>query len=126
VLTIGDFDRVITARLPKRGDRVNIFAPEIVVWAYEGPPEQALQALLDLVHPDHPDVPTTDYSPLYTRRTDDESRILDTLADEPEEGNDSDDDGLPGVPASKSLTLGSSVIAQSDCLCWWAILGLNQ
>jgi hypothetical protein len=63
VLTIQDFDRVITARLPKRGNRVDIFAPEAVVWTYEGPPEQALRALLDLVHPDHPDAPTIDYSP---------------------------------------------------------------
>ncbi|MGH3803752.1 MAG: hypothetical protein ACRDTD_27195 [Pseudonocardiaceae bacterium] len=61
VLTIRNFDRVITARLPKRGDRIDIFAPEVVVWAYEGPPQQAIRALLDLVHPDHPDAPTTDY-----------------------------------------------------------------
>jgi integrase len=38
---------------------------------------------------------------LYTRRTDDESRILDALIDEPGEGDDfDDDDGLSGVPAS--------------------------
>jgi integrase len=38
---------------------------------------------------------------LYTRRTDNENRILDALTDEPGEGNDSDDDdGLSGVPAS--------------------------
>jgi integrase len=38
---------------------------------------------------------------LYTRRTDNESRILDALTDEPGEGDDSDDDdGLYGVPAS--------------------------
>jgi integrase len=38
---------------------------------------------------------------LYTRRTDDESRILDALTDEPEEGSDSDDDDGPsGVLAS--------------------------
>jgi hypothetical protein len=31
LLTIRDFDRVITARVPKR-DGVDIFAPEVVVW----------------------------------------------------------------------------------------------
>jgi hypothetical protein len=61
VLTIRNFDLVTTARLPKRGDRIDIFAPEVVVWAYEGPPQQAIRALLDLVHPEHPDAPTTDY-----------------------------------------------------------------
>ncbi len=61
LLTIRNFDRVTTARLPKRGDRVDISAPEVVVWAYEGPPQQAIRALLDLVYPEHPDAPTTDY-----------------------------------------------------------------
>ncbi|MGH3857821.1 MAG: hypothetical protein ACRDR6_30905 [Pseudonocardiaceae bacterium] len=61
LLTVRDFDRVITARLPKR-DGVDIFAPEVVVWAYEGPPQQALRALLELVHPSHPDAPTGEYS----------------------------------------------------------------
>jgi hypothetical protein len=60
LLTIRDFDRVTTARVPTR-DTVDIFAPEIVVWSYEGPPQRALRALLDLVHPGHPDAPTTDY-----------------------------------------------------------------
>ena len=60
LLTIRDFDRIITARVPGRGV-VDIFAPEIVVWAYEGPPQRALRALLDLVHPAHPDAPTTGY-----------------------------------------------------------------
>lgn len=32
---------------------------------------------------------------LYTRRTDDESRILDALTDEPGEGDDPDDDDGP-------------------------------
>jgi hypothetical protein len=31
----------------------------------------------------------------------------------------------PGI-ADYLLTLGPSVIGQSDSLCWWAILGLNQ
>ncbi len=61
LVTIRDFDRVTTARVPARGSRVDIFAPEVVVWAYEGPPQQALRALLDLVHPAHPDAPTADY-----------------------------------------------------------------
>ncbi|MGH4008629.1 MAG: hypothetical protein ACRDTH_10830 [Pseudonocardiaceae bacterium] len=61
LLTICDFERVITARAPKQGRRVDIFAPEVVVWAYEGPPQHALRALLRLVHPAHPDAPTTDY-----------------------------------------------------------------
>ncbi|MGH3570376.1 MAG: hypothetical protein ACRDUW_00855 [Pseudonocardiaceae bacterium] len=60
LLTVRDFDRVITARVPTR-DAVDIFAPEVVVWAYEGPPQQALRALLDLVDPAHPDAPTGEY-----------------------------------------------------------------
>lgn len=46
--------------MPKRGS-VDIFALEVVVWAYEGPSHHALRALLELVHPAHPDAPTTDY-----------------------------------------------------------------
>lgn len=60
LVTIRDFDRVTAARVPKRGT-VDIFAPEVVVWAYEGPPQQALRALLNLAHPMHPDAPTTEY-----------------------------------------------------------------
>jgi hypothetical protein len=60
VLTIRDFNRVTAARVPARG-RVDVFAPEVVVWAYEGPPQQALRALLDLVHPTHPDAPTVEF-----------------------------------------------------------------
>ncbi|MGH3589501.1 MAG: hypothetical protein ACRDRF_00485 [Pseudonocardiaceae bacterium] len=60
LLTIRSFDRVITARVPKR-DKVDIFAPEVVVWAYEGPPQQALRALLELVHPAHTDAPIGEY-----------------------------------------------------------------
>jgi hypothetical protein len=58
LLTIQDFDQITAARLP-RHRKVDIFAPEVVVWAYEGPPRQTLRALLDLVHPAHPDAPTT-------------------------------------------------------------------
>lgn len=60
LITIRDFDRITTARVPKRGT-VDIFAPEVVVWAYEGPPQQALRGLLNLVHPAHPDAPTVEY-----------------------------------------------------------------
>lgn len=60
LVTIRDFDRIITARAPKRGT-ADIFAPAVVVWAYEGPPQQALRALLALVHPRHPDAPIADY-----------------------------------------------------------------
>jgi hypothetical protein len=60
VLTIRDFDRVTAARVPTRGG-VDVFAPEVVVWAYEGPPQQVLRALLDLVHPVHPDAPTAEF-----------------------------------------------------------------
>jgi hypothetical protein len=60
LLTIRDFDWVTTARVPKR-DGVDIFAPEVVVWAYEGPPQQALRALLGLVHPAHPDAPAVEF-----------------------------------------------------------------
>ena len=35
LLTVRDFARVITARVPKHGS-VDIFAPEVVIWAYEG------------------------------------------------------------------------------------------
>ncbi|MGH3844257.1 MAG: hypothetical protein ACRDR6_17530 [Pseudonocardiaceae bacterium] len=60
LLIIRDFDRVTAARVSTR-DAVDIFAPKVVVWAYEGPPQQALRALLHLLHPEHPHAPTTDY-----------------------------------------------------------------
>jgi hypothetical protein len=60
LLTIRDFDRITSARVPKYGT-VNIFAPDVVVWAYEGPPQQALRALLELVPPAHPDAPIAKY-----------------------------------------------------------------
>jgi hypothetical protein len=56
-LTIRRWEQVTAARLPKLG-RVDVFAPEVVVWAYEGPAECTLRALLTLVHPQHPDAPT--------------------------------------------------------------------
>lgn len=60
LLTIQNFDRVITARVPVRA-AVDIFAPKVVVWAYEGSPQPALRALLGLVHPAHPVAPTVEY-----------------------------------------------------------------
>lgn len=60
LVTIRGFDRITTARVPKQG-KVDIFAPEVVVWAYEGPAESALRALLNLVHPQHPDAPAVVY-----------------------------------------------------------------
>ena len=53
-LTIRGFERVITARVPTASLPMDILAPEIVVWAYEGPPQHAVRALLDLVHPATP------------------------------------------------------------------------
>ncbi len=60
LITIRDFDRITAARTPRRGG-VDVFAPEIVVWAYEGPPQWTLRALLNLVHPHHPDAPHGEY-----------------------------------------------------------------
>jgi hypothetical protein len=62
LLTIRRFDRIITARIPDpQDDRVDVFAPEVVVWAYEGPPQPALRALLGLLPPHHPHAPTHPY-----------------------------------------------------------------
>lgn len=60
LVTIRDFNRIIAARTPKRGN-VDVFTPEIVVWAYEGPAHATLEALLSLVHPQHPDAPHSEY-----------------------------------------------------------------
>ncbi len=60
LVTIRDFDRITTARVPKQRT-VDIFTPEVVVWAYEGPPQHALRTLLNLAHPAHPDAPTAEY-----------------------------------------------------------------
>ncbi|MGH4003597.1 MAG: hypothetical protein ACRDSO_05765 [Pseudonocardiaceae bacterium] len=56
LITIRDFDRITAARAPKHGN-VDIFAPEVVMWAYDGPPQWTLRMLLNLVHPQHPDAP---------------------------------------------------------------------
>jgi hypothetical protein len=62
LLSIRCFDRIITARVPApRRAGLDVFDPKIVVWAYEGPPRPALQALLDLLPPGHPDAPTSRY-----------------------------------------------------------------
>jgi hypothetical protein len=60
LLTVCDFDRITTARVPKR-PRLDLFAPQFVVWTYEGPAQRAVRALLDLVHPAHPDAPVAVY-----------------------------------------------------------------
>ncbi len=60
IVTIRGRDDVTAARAPRRGE-LDVFAPEVVVWAYQGHAEWALRALLELVHPDHPDAPTTTY-----------------------------------------------------------------
>jgi len=59
LVTIRHFDWITAARVcvfARR--RIDVFAPEAVVWAYDGPPQWALRALLELVHPDHPNAPT--------------------------------------------------------------------
>lgn len=60
IVTIRNFDRITTARVPRQAG-MDLFAPELVVWAYEGPAEWALRALLNLVHPQHPDAPHAAY-----------------------------------------------------------------
>ena len=63
LLTIRCFDHVTTARIPApEHGRVDVFAPEVVVWAYEGPPQWALRALLDLPPPQHPNAPASTYT----------------------------------------------------------------
>jgi len=62
LLSIRCFDRIITARVPApHRAGIDVFDPKTVVWAYEGSPRPALQALLDLVPPGHPDAPTSRY-----------------------------------------------------------------
>lgn len=62
LVTIRRFDRIITARVPTpEHARIDVFDPQVVVWAYEGPPQPALRALLNLLPPHHPDAPTRGY-----------------------------------------------------------------
>lgn len=60
-LTIWSWDRVTAARTPQTLGPVDVFAPEMVVWSYEGPAEHAVRALLSLVPPQHPDAPVKPY-----------------------------------------------------------------
>jgi hypothetical protein len=60
LVTIRCFERVTTARIPApQYGRIDVFTPEVVVWAHEGPPQWALRALLDLIHPQHPHAPAS-------------------------------------------------------------------
>jgi hypothetical protein len=62
LLTIRRFDRITTARIPApQHTWIDLFAPKVVVWAYEGPPQPALRALLNLLPPTHPHAPTSVY-----------------------------------------------------------------
>jgi hypothetical protein len=60
LVTIRQFDRLTIARIPApQGRRIDVFAPEVVVWAHEGTPQWALRALLNLAPPKHPHVPVS-------------------------------------------------------------------
>lgn len=62
LITIRRVDQITTARVPApRHGRIDLFAPTVVVWTYEGPPQCALRALLRLAHPRHPDAPASAY-----------------------------------------------------------------
>ncbi|MBC3194028.1 hypothetical protein H7X46_23515 [Pseudonocardia sp. C8] len=58
LVVIRDLDDVISARVPT-ADVTDIFTPEVIVWLYAADAQRALQALLDLPHPEHPQAPTT-------------------------------------------------------------------
>ena len=60
LITIRNFNWVTVARVPTpHRQQIDVFAPEVVMWAREGPPQWALQAMLNLIHPAHPDAPST-------------------------------------------------------------------
>lgn len=62
LVTIRSVDRITAARVPApQHERIDVFAPAVTVWTYEGPPQCALRALLDLVHPQHPYAPASPY-----------------------------------------------------------------
>jgi hypothetical protein len=62
LVTIRNFDWITTARAcASPGGRVDVLAPDTVVWSYEGPPQWALRGLLELVHPQHPRAPVHAY-----------------------------------------------------------------
>lgn len=59
LVTIRHFDCIITARIPASPSAgIDVFNPPVVVWAYEGSPQLALRALLNLPPPHHPHAPT--------------------------------------------------------------------
>ncbi|MDQ3906097.1 MAG: hypothetical protein M3300_11805 [Actinomycetota bacterium] len=73
LVTIRGFDWITTARAcASPGGKVDVLAPDTVVWSYEGPPQWALRGLLELVHPQHPRAPAHPYPAppsLYIPRT---------------------------------------------------------
>lgn len=60
VIAIRGIDRTTAARLPKYDD-LDIFAPARTLWHYMGALELAVNAILRLPPPGHPDAPTTTY-----------------------------------------------------------------
>ncbi|NKQ55587.1 hypothetical protein HFP15_22135 [Amycolatopsis sp. K13G38] len=58
LVVIRGIDDVVSARV-LTASVTDVFAPELAVWVYVGEAKQALRALLDLPHPDHPQAPTT-------------------------------------------------------------------
>ncbi len=69
LVTIRTYERITAARVPKP---VDVFAPRLAVWAYQGPAESTLRALLRLMHPAHPGAPTQTFPAppaLYVART---------------------------------------------------------
>lgn len=62
IVNIRGDTRVTAARVPRRGE-VDIFSPETIVWFYQGNVDLTLKAMLRLVHPEHPDAPTTEHPP---------------------------------------------------------------
>ncbi|MGH3797683.1 MAG: hypothetical protein ACRDSP_22665 [Pseudonocardiaceae bacterium] len=59
LVTIRNYERITAARiLRQEGRSVDVFAPKLAVWAYQGPAEDTLRALLRLPHPAHPGSPT--------------------------------------------------------------------
>jgi hypothetical protein len=62
IVNIRGENRVTAARVPRR-ENLDIFAPEAIVWFYQGNVDLTLKAILTLVHPDHPDAPLTTHAP---------------------------------------------------------------
>jgi hypothetical protein len=62
IVNIRGENRVTAARVP-RSENLDIFAPETIVWLYQGNVDLTLKAMLTLVHPDHPDAPHTTHAP---------------------------------------------------------------